>query len=587
MTQRTPTARGPVEIAPRIHWVGKHLEGDPFQCHTYLIEHGDQSVLIDPGSVLTFAQVFENVERILPFSKIRYFICQHPDPDIIGAMPQIDALIQRPDAVLITHWRAATLLEHQGLKMPFWNIESHGWQLDLGGRRLSFVFTPYLHFPGAYCTFDATSGTLFSSDLFGGFTSGDALYAEDEGYFEEIRAFHEHYMPSREILMHGLLRLEQQPIKQIAPQHGRIIPERLVRPIIERLKGMECGLYLMARGDTDIHRLMRLNSMLRDVMQTLVLHRELSSVATFLLARARELLPVDALGFYVGEGGEEIAYFGEENRFHADIGPAPGPVRRALSAPRGVAPSAHHQLIPGRAFEADHPDQDRILVPLSTDSGAEARAIAVFRLTRPLTVSDELDDVLGQLAVPLGIAVEREALYGHLERERDKLYELSIRDALTGLYTRRYLDDAGRRMVERHERDDAADVATIMLDVDHFKQVNDTHGHSMGDTVLKAVAATLQAVVRAPDVVGRYGGEEFSIVAHVRDASDAERIADRIREAVAREAFAGATGPFAVTISAGVALHHRGESLAACLKRADHALYAAKTAGRNRTCLAA
>ncbi len=581
---------GPVEIAPRVYWVGHQLEGDPFQCHAYLIEHGAESVLIDPGSALTFPHVLRNVERILPFTRIRYFVCQHQDPDITGAMPLIDSLVSREDAVLVTHWRAAALLKHLALEMPFWLVEEHGWTLDLGGRVLRFVFTPYLHFPGAYCTFDVPSGTLFSSDLFGGFTREPGLYARDEGYFEDMRPFHEHYMPSREILVHGLLRLEQHPIRQIAPQHGRIIPEHLVRYMFDRLKGLDCGLYLMTRSDTDIRRLLLLNTMLRDVMRTLVSYRDFATVAAFLLERAAEVLPVDALAFYVDEGSAGIGYFAAENRFRGEPVTAPPPVREALGAAPGAwlaaHRSAHHEVVPAAALDGSSTDSPRLLIPLfSGDDGAHA--VAVFRLTRPLAISEELDSVLGQVSVPLAIAVEREALHRQLEHERDRMYELSTHDALTGLHTRRYLDDAGRRMVKLHDRDGAAAFALAMLDVDFFKRVNDTHGHPVGDAVLKGVGAALAGRVRGADIAARYGGEEFALVFHVHTAGDALRIAEDLRQAVAALSFAGAGGPFQVTISAGVALHRPGESLATLLQRSDRALYEAKGGGRNRVCLAA
>lgn len=79
--------------------------------------------------------------------------------------------MSRDDAVVITHWRTEALLKHYGLSLPFWLLDRNGWQLDLGGRRLRFIFTPYAHFPGAFCTYDEQTGTLFSSDLFGGSSS--------------------------------------------------------------------------------------------------------------------------------------------------------------------------------------------------------------------------------------------------------------------------------------------------------------------------------------------------------------------------------------------------------------------------------
>ncbi|MDA3810694.1 MAG: MBL fold metallo-hydrolase [Spirochaetaceae bacterium] len=160
----------PVKIAENIWWVGHYIKNDNFQCHVYLIENGDQSVLIDPGSVLTFNYTLKKIEKIIPFNNIRYFICHHQDPDITGALSNIDKLVKRKDAIIISHWRAIELLKHYGLSFPMLCVEEKGWKLKLGQRELEFIFTPYLHFPGAFCTFDKKSGILFSSDLFGGFT---------------------------------------------------------------------------------------------------------------------------------------------------------------------------------------------------------------------------------------------------------------------------------------------------------------------------------------------------------------------------------------------------------------------------------
>jgi len=105
-----------IEIADHIWWVGHYLKDDVFQCHVYLIEHGDQSILFDPGSKLTFSHTLQKIEELIPFSSIRYFVCHHQDPDITASLPRIDAMISRDDAVLVTHWRAWALLKHYDLK---------------------------------------------------------------------------------------------------------------------------------------------------------------------------------------------------------------------------------------------------------------------------------------------------------------------------------------------------------------------------------------------------------------------------------------------------------------------------------------
>ena len=138
-----------VEIANRIWWVGHLLEDEVFQCHTYLLEQGDESVLFDPGSPLTFPETLRKIQEVLPFAAVKYFVCHHQDPDITAALPMIDTLVERPDAKVVTHTRTQELLKHYGVSLPFRLIDAHDWRLPLKDRELQFIFTPYAHFPTA------------------------------------------------------------------------------------------------------------------------------------------------------------------------------------------------------------------------------------------------------------------------------------------------------------------------------------------------------------------------------------------------------------------------------------------------------
>jgi len=260
----------PVELAPHVWWVGSLIPGDEFQCHVYLIEQGDQSVLIDPGSALVVDEVIRKVDAVVGLDQVRWLVCSHADPDIIGALPALIAHGLHPEAAIVTHWRDKALLVHSDIPLPYWLIEEHDWQLPLVDRALQFVFTPYVHFAGSFCSFDEPSGTLFSSDLFGGFTDDTSLFASSVDYFDAMRPFHEHYMPSREILAHAVEQLRERPIRMIAPQHGQIIPADLVEPIMDRLAQLECGIYLLARDDPGLQFLLAVNRTVRDVVDTLV-----------------------------------------------------------------------------------------------------------------------------------------------------------------------------------------------------------------------------------------------------------------------------------------------------------------------------
>lgn len=169
-----------------------------------------------------------------------------------------------------------------------------------------------------------------------------------------------------------------------------------------------------------------------------------------------------------------------------------------------------------------------------------------------------------------------------LEEKNRELQLLSVTDRLTGIYNRTRLDQV---LTEEHKRASRSGrpFGLILLDVDHFKQINDGFGHPVGDQVLIDVAAILSEGIRATDVVGRWGGEEFLIICPETDAAGVAALAESLRCRIADHPF-----PVAGTQSAsfGGAEHHPGETIDAMITRADTALYRAKQEGRNRVVVA-
>ncbi len=164
------------------------------------------------------------------------------------------------------------------------------------------------------------------------------------------------------------------------------------------------------------------------------------------------------------------------------------------------------------------------------------------------------------------------------------VYDASTRDGLTGLCNRRHLDERIVAEVAFARRHDVP-LSVAIADIDHFKRVNDTHGHPAGDAVLRAVARTMAGAVRVEDLVGRYGGEEFLVILRGVALESAMTAAGRLRAAIERAAIALPDGsPIHVTASFGVASLRCCESpdVASLVRRADARLYAAKNAGRNR-----
>jgi len=177
----------------------------------------------------------------------------------------------------------------------------------------------------------------------------------------------------------------------------------------------------------------------------------------------------------------------------------------------------------------------------------------------------------------------RKRLQDRLQKSYQRCIELALTDPLTGLYDRAYLDRHLDELIKRVHQDGIT-AAVLMFDIDHFKQVNDTHGHDAGDDVLRELAARTLNSVRSVDLVARQGGEEFVVVMPETDLSIAAAVAERLRAAVAREPFGvKADGQnISITISVGVTSAAAGDDRERMLKRADIALYMAKNQGRNR-----
>ncbi len=290
----------------------------------------------------------------------------------------------------------------------------------------------------------------------------------------------------------------------------------------------------------------------------------------------------------------------------SDITSTHGRPRRARHTIAAAAGEGHEALC-GLSF-ADNPglvcNVVRLSAPLPArppgamerlvifDSGTVIRGLRSLKIF-PLRAGEETAGALvcasrSEDALPESAQRELALLgaqaAGALLRARlhDRAETLATTDGLTGLVNRRSMDAqllARLREATRYGRK----LSFILLDVDHFKRVNDQHGHPAGDAVLRGVAAVLKEQARATDVAARYGGEEMALVLPETDAAGARVIAERLRAAVAAASYATEQGALRVTVSLGVSTAPGdGSSLEALIEAADRALYRAKQAGRNR-----
>jgi diguanylate cyclase (GGDEF)-like protein/PAS domain S-box-containing protein len=245
-----------------------------------------------------------------------------------------------------------------------------------------------------------------------------------------------------------------------------------------------------------------------------------------------------------------------------------------------VAASGESALVPDvrldpRFVVSDYLPNTRseFAVPLKTSAGI----IGVLNMESDEVngFTPELVGLVETLASQIASAIENARLFAETRR-------LARTDALTGIPNRRYLFELGEREVSRAQRF-GHPLSALMLDIDHFKRVNDTYGHAQGDRVLQALVKGCLRQIRDIDIMGRYGGEEFVILLIETDLGGARTVAERVRESAAQMVMSSDQAAIRITLSAGIVSLGAGDAdLDKLLGRADQALYAAKQAGRNR-----
>lgn len=244
-------------------------------------------------------------------------------------------------------------------------------------------------------------------------------------------------------------------------------------------------------------------------------------------------------------------------------------------------------------LDVEMPGIDGFQVLRALKSDAELKDIPVVFLTSRSDIDDVVAGLRGgahdylkkpfehvELLARVGSAVHVKKLQDQLRQRNVELDRVSRTDALTGLYNRRHLDEELVRLhydANRHHDP----LCVLLLDIDHFKKINDTFGHPAGDLVLRAFANRLRAELRRSDIAGRWGGEEFLIIMPRTDLRGALEVAERLRRAIAVAPLVTGGESIGATVSGGCAIS-RGEDPDALLQSVDTCLYEAKASGRNR-----
>jgi diguanylate cyclase (GGDEF)-like protein/PAS domain S-box-containing protein len=391
----------------------------------------------------------------------------------------------------------------------------------------------------------------------------------------------------------GSLMTEEQTIAPVRDSSGQIIHFISIKQDISERKHAEE--VLSKRSD----QIATLNRVMRSLSSTL----DLSKVLDMILHEIQQVIPYDSASVWLCKDNilEIIAAHGFPNsdaligtsfNLSSKDNPNTEVIRTRMPLIEGDAYSTYSAIREGS--QSKYKNRGWMGVPMMI--GDRVIGMLAFDKNVPNFYTQEQSQFALAFAAQAAIAIENARLYSDAQKEliekieaeekllklQKKLEEQAIRDSLTGLYNRRFLDETLTRELSRAERDKYS-ISIVMLDLDHFKTFNDTYGHDVGDMMLKQLGKLLTSQVRSGDIACRYGGEEFVVVMPKASLAVARQRANDWRMKFESQVMIHEGEVLNATLSAGVAVYPlHGTSSDEIIRKADQAMYAAKAAGRNQ-----
>ncbi|MFO7730664.1 MAG: diguanylate cyclase [Spirochaetia bacterium] len=475
-----------VALSPGIYWVGAAENQNNLHCNSYLITHNRRGLLIDPGPVGEFEAVARKVRSILPIEALDYIVLLHQDPDVAGSTPLFEGAGFRGE--IATHWRTSMIAAYYGISSDYYLVNEQNFKLTLGDDRLiSFIPAPYLHFPGAVMALDTHSRTLFSGDLFGAISSTWSLFAEAD-YREKMIPFHEHYVPSNEVIRPVMDSLLNREINMICPQHGSIIKEEITAHITT-LRDLECGLFL------------------HPVRTELQSQGGVQRLAEQVLSRL--------IAF---SGAEAVSEWFKDSKFTLD------PQRGVITDYQGNIEDMWNDLF-DMVFHADGSRLISLLEPMVEKFQRE------YGIAKPRVYQSAL---LQEQQVTAQLRKEKEALEAvnaSLQKNLDLTREEMTKDQVTGLYNE---DFFVRYLLNIFNEEHWNEFHTIFIQIDNMREINDSHGDYEGDEIIQQVGSILFYEKQKLDYLFRIDGPVFVLVSSrkTREAviEQAEELRSRIED---------------------------------------------------------
>ena len=324
---------------------------------------------------------------------------------------------------------------------------------------------------------------------------------------------------------------------------------------------------------------------LREIGTVLSTTLDFDNVLDLLLDQVGRIVPYSIANIMLVEGGR---IRNARTRFHESIDAKASQLLKTLPFIIQPTPNLFYMVDTAQPLVISsvplNADWIESPVPIRSWVGApiivKGRAIACFSLSslEPDFYRRRHADLLAVFAGQAALALQNARLFAEIQ-------QLAMVDDLTGIFNRRHFFELGEHEFHRAQRYNRP-LAVIMLDLDNFKLVNDTHGHAVGDQVLRMIAERCRSNIREVDILGRYGGEEFTIILPEAGPPEAHAISERLRKHIARMPITTTAGPVSVTISLGTAnLTSEVPNLSKLIDCADFAMYEAKRRGRNNVCI--
>lgn len=458
-------ASKPILLAEGLWWVGSNTQQRNLRCNPYLFVDSGNAILFDPGSVLDFEAVVTQVRSIVPIEALDAIVCSHQDPDLCSSLPLFEKAGFR--GPICCHERTSNIITYYGVHRPFYLVDHHGYAFPLAkGPPITFIFAPYLHFPGAIMSYLEKPKALISGDLFGAFSQGHSLFAQDD-YLEGMKAYHEAYMPSHDILKPVMDQLAPYDIRLICPQHGSIIRTDIDHHI-DVLRNLQCGIFLNP-----------VQKKLLDEGGRLTLCNQVVKryIAIFGPAEVRKLLAKSPFSYDAKTRTIMTSTLADQelwDRFFDTVHQ-----RKGMEWITAVAPMV--ELL-SNEYSLPLPDIFRTVV-FDAMQGRNAQDSRVR----------ELED-------------EKTTLEKRLSQMEESLY----RDPVTGLYNQDFHRVFVKDLMEQVARE-KKHVSFFMLSIDNLANINLDFGSAEGDRTLRLLAAIILQRIESTSRAFRIAGGMFGI----------------------------------------------------------------------------